>query len=110
MRHLLVQTDVLESLVKLVNNPDSLDDFTTLMRDITDKQRLHLLWEQCAGGHYLNTSADSVVTQLKARYVHYLKKFTETETQDGKSMTSNWKKLEVRDFLCSVGTSCVSNA
>ncbi|XP_055329430.1 rho family-interacting cell polarization regulator 2-like [Paramacrobiotus metropolitanus] len=82
IRHLQTQTDILEIFVKLIADPVILDDFTTLMRDITEKQRLHLLWEQCAGGHYLNTSADSVVTQLKARYVHFLKTFTETERQD----------------------------
>ncbi|OQV12647.1 Protein FAM65B [Hypsibius exemplaris] len=82
LRHLLTQGDILEILVKLVEDPMQIDDFTTLMRDITEKQRLHLLWEQCAGGHYLCTSADSVVTQLKARYVHFFKTFTETERQD----------------------------
>lgn len=79
-----MQSDILEVLVRLIERPSLIEDFTTLMRDITEKQRLHLLWEQCAGGHYLNTSADSVVTQLKARYIHFLKKYSETERQDGK--------------------------
>jgi hypothetical protein len=79
----MTQSEILEILTKLAEDPIQIDDFTTLMRDITEKQRLHLLWEQCAGGHYLCTSADSVVTQLKARYVHFFKSFTESERQDG---------------------------
>lgn len=50
IRHLQSQGEIFEILGNLVENPNLLEDFTTLMRDITEKQRLHLLWEQCAGG------------------------------------------------------------